>query len=153
MYSDLAEEIIEAEFDGVSGAPDPFVIEAWLSGNLGLLNTHLNTSFTHEDQSLGVEEKAIFKQLYLCYYTEREARNAARGIINSTVNDLLLIRDSDHQIEFANKSEISKTLRGLAKDCKEELGGLIAKYNIYESAPIQVVGIDSDQTVYGSDTV
>jgi hypothetical protein len=153
MYSGLAQEVLDYEFDGVSGAPDVTVISGWFSGNLGLLNTHLNTSFSGDSPSLGQEEQAIFKQLYLCHYTEREARNATRGIINSTVNDVTLIRDADHQIEFANKSEVSKTLRGVAKDCKEELMSLIAKYNLYESAPLQVVGIDSDQTVYGSDTV
>jgi hypothetical protein len=111
--------------------------------NLGLLNTLINTSFSGQDPNLGLEEKAIYKQLYLYNYYNKQARNVLRGIISTTSNDnLIMVADGDNKIQFANKSEVGKTYKDIAKDNKATLDNLVAKYNIYNARPLQVGGIE-----------
>ena len=56
-----------------------------------------------------------------------------------------MVADGDNRIQFANKNEISKTFRDMAKDSKQTLDMMVAKYNIYAAKPLQVVGIETGQ--------
>lgn len=52
-------------------------------------------------------------------------------------------------ITRTNKNEIAKTYRGFAKDAEERLELLVAKYNIYDAAPVQVAGTDASVDASG----
>lgn len=145
--SDLADSIYYNEFDSSSDAPTPQMISGWLEYNVGTLNTYLNTAFTGINPPLCAEESGIFTQIYLNNYYNKQARLAARGIINNSGN-ILEVRDADHSVTMVNRNEVSKVFRGLAKDASDTLGDLVAKYNIYSSLPRQVAGIDGDQRIY-----
>jgi hypothetical protein len=142
--SDLAEVIFNTEFDSDSNVTSVVAITAWLEENLGLLNTLINTSFQGTDPSLGLEEEAIYKLIYLYNFYSKQARNVLRGIVSTTGGgNILSVADGDNRIQFVNKNEVGKTYRDLAKDIKFELDQLVAKYNIYGAKPLQVGGIEA----------
>jgi hypothetical protein len=144
--SDLASSIHASEFDSNSEAANLASIEAWLEENLGLLNTLINTSYNGVDPGMGLEEKAIYKQIYLYNYYGKQTRNVLRGIVSTTSSDnILMVADGDNRIQFANKNEISKTFRDLSRDAKQALDIMVAKYNIYSSKPLQVGGVEAGQ--------
>ena len=144
--SDFANSIYSSEFDSDSDAISLSSIEGWLEENLGLLNTLINTSYEGADPGMGLEEKAIYKQIYLYNYYSKQSRNILRGITLSTSSDnVIMVADGDNRIQFANKNEISKTFRDLARDAKQSLDMMVAKYNIYASKPLQVGGIEAGQ--------
>jgi hypothetical protein len=142
--SDLADSIYNSEFDADSQAINLSSIQAWLEENLGLLNTLINTSYEGLNPGMGLEEKAIYKQIYLYNYYSKQSRNVLRGIVSSTSSDnVLMVADGDNRIQFANKNEIGKTFRDLARDVKQTLDNMVAKYNIYAAKPLQVGGIEA----------
>lgn len=144
VLADLAEVIFNTEFDSDSSVANIEAITAWLQENLGLLNTLLNTSFQGDDPDLGLEEKSIFKLIYLYNYYSKQARNVLRGIVSTSGGgNILSVADGDNRIQFVNKNEVGKTYRDLAKETKLQLDQLVAKYNIYSSKPLQVGGIEA----------
>lgn len=144
VLSDLAEVIFITEFDSDSNIANVGSITAWLEENLGLLNTLINTSFQGENPDLGLEEKAIYKLIYIYNYYSKQARNILRGIASTSGGEnILSVADGDNRIQFVNKNEVGKTYRDLAKETKLQLDQLVAKYNIYSSKPLQVGGIEA----------
>jgi len=145
---DLAKEIMECEFDNDSDLNSLQSIECWLEANLGMLNTLIDAEYCLESQELDSEASAIYKQLYLHQYYVKKARNAMRGIIacsdtSSTEGEILSLSDGESRVTFANKNETAKVIRGMAQDAKIALDQLVNKYNIYQSEPRQVGGIEA----------
>lgn len=143
----LAKEIMETEFDNDSSLNSLQSIEAWLETNLGMLNSLINTSFCVEDQELDSEAQAVYRQAYLYHYYSKKARNALRGIMTSSgecSGDVISLNDGDSKVTFANKNETAKVIRGLANDAKSNLDTLVNKYNMYQSEPRQVSGLDGE---------
>jgi len=143
----LAKEIMECEFDNDSALNSLQSIECWLEANLGMLNSLINTSFCVEAQELDSEAQAVYKQAYLHNYYSKKARNALRGIMTSSgecSGDVVSVNDGDSKVTFTNKNETAKVIRGLANDAKSTLDILVNKYNMYQSEPRQVSGIDGD---------
>ncbi|MFM1781341.1 MAG: hypothetical protein RLZZ181_106 [Pseudomonadota bacterium] len=144
-YSDLAHEIFTVEFGSDTSVTTFSQISGWFSTNLGLLNNLLYSNFTGADPNLGIEEKAIFKELYLSNFYTKQARNALRGILSSSNNgdNILSVSDGDNSITFVNRNEVSKVYRGLATDSQAKLKDLIASYNSYKAEPRQLGGIEA----------
>lgn len=146
---DLANSIYRVEFDSSSDAANLSLISGWFVENVGLLNTLINTSFSGEDPGLGLEEQAIYKQLYLYNYYNKQARNVLRGITSTNTSDnIIMVADEGNKIQFTNKSEVAKTYKDIAKDSKQALDSLVAKYNIYAARPLQVAGIEAGINTY-----
>lgn len=145
VYSDLAHEIFSVEFGSDNSVTTFSQISGWFSTNLGLLNNLLYSNFSNPDPSLGEEEKAIFKELYLSNFYTKQARNALRGILSSSNNgdNILSVSDGDNSITFVNRNEVSKVYRGLASDSEAKLKDLIAAYNSYKAEPRQLGGIEA----------
>lgn len=141
----LASGIYTSEFDSDSCAANYSQISGWLSENLGLLNTLINTDFSGQNPNLGLEEGAIYKEVYLYNYYNKQARNILRGITatSNAGDNILSVSDGDNSISFVNRNEVGKVYRDLAKESKQKLDGLITKYTIYESQPLQVGGYES----------
>ena len=150
--TDLGSSFFETEFDGDTNLASFSLTQAWFVENLGLLNTLIHSQFSGEDPGLGLEEKAIYKQLFLLNYYSRQARNVLRGITSTNSSDnIIMVADEGNKIQFTNKNEVSKTYRDLAKDAKQQLDSLVAKYNIYASKPLQVGGIEAQSASSTSD--
>jgi hypothetical protein len=145
QIGELAQSIFDVEFDSDAGAVSFDHIFNWLKENLGLLNTLINTSFAGEDPNMGIEAEAIYKELYLYNYYNKQARNVLRGITATTNagDNILQVSDGDNSISFVNRNEVSKVYRDLAKDSKSRMDNLVAKYNIFSSKPLQVGGIEA----------
>jgi hypothetical protein len=141
----LASGIYSSEFDSDSSAANYSQISGWLSENLGLLNTLINTNFSGQNPSLGLEERAIYKEIYLYNYYNKQARSILRGITatSNAGDNILSVSDGDNSISFVNRNEVGKVYRDLAKESKQKLDGLVTKYTIYQSQPLQVGGYES----------
>lgn len=141
----LASGIYSSEFDSDSSAANYGQISGWLSENLGLLNTLINTNFSGQNPNLGLEEQAIYKEIYLYNYYNKQARSILRGITatSNAGDNILSVSDGDNSISFVNRNEVGKVYRDLAKESKQKLDGLVTKYTIYESQPLQVGGYES----------
>ena len=149
VLEDLASGIVVTEFDGDTGIATVSNVSGWLFENLGQLNTYLYTDFTGSQASgtygeMDIEAQNILKELYLKNYYTKEARNALRGIVNSSVSgdNVLSLRDGESAVTFVNRNEVAKVYRGLASDSTENLKRLVAQYNIYQAQPRQLGGID-----------
>ena len=142
---DLANSIYINEFDSSNVALES--ISGWLESNVGKLNTVLYTSFSGDSngniQGFGLEEEAIYKEMYLSHYYTKQTRNTIRGIADDTNGNILSVRDGDNAITFVNKNEVSKVYKSLADDASSKLDSLVSKYNSYKAAPRQVGGIEA----------
>lgn len=149
QLGELADSIFSTEFDSDTDATNASLILGWLTENLGLLNTLINTSFSGVDPGFGLEEIAIYKQLYITNYYNKQARNVLRGIISTNSSDnIIMVADEGNRIQFTNKNEVGKTYRDIAKDSKSTLDSLVAKYNIYAAKPLQVTGVEASPQIY-----
>ena len=142
----LADEIFGNEFDYDSGYAQFYFISGWLANNIGQLNNRLFTSYEVSGAyfaptgSFKQEERAIYKQMYLYEFYTKKTRQVLRGVDSEV--DFISLREGDSMITRTNKNELAKTYRGLANDANSELEKLIASYNMYQAAPVQVAGED-----------
>ena len=157
VLEDLASGIVVTEFDGDTAIATVANVSGWLYENLGQVNTYLYTDFDGATASgtygvMDIEAQNVLKELYLCNYYNKQARNALRGITTSSVSgdNVLSLKDGESSVTFVNRNEVSKVYRGLASDCMEKVTRLAAQYNIYQAQPRQLGGIDSSgyATVY-----
>lgn len=139
----LAKDIVEFDFDNDQTIVNVCSVSGWLDANVGQLNTLLHTSFSGEDALLDLEARAIYRELYLHNFYTKQTRNALRGILNTgNGNSILSLNDGESSVTFVNRNEVSKVYRGLATDTKERLDQLVHQYNMHQSDPRQVGGIE-----------
>ena len=150
VLEDLASGIVVTEFDSDTGIATVSAVSGWLYENLGQANTYLYTDFTGANASgtygvMDIEAQNVLKELYLGNYYNKQARNALRGIVSSSVSgdNVLSLRDGESAVTFVNRNEVSKVYRGLATDCMDKVTRLAAQYNIYQAQPRQLGGIDA----------
>ena len=144
VLEDLASGIVEYEFDSDTEIATVANVSGWLYENLGQVNTYLYTEFSGADASLDIEAQNVLKELYLCNYYTKQARNALRGIVSSSVSgdNVLSLRDGESAVTFINRNEVSKVYKGLAGDCMDNVVRMAGQYNIYGAQPRQAAGID-----------
>lgn len=143
VLSGLANDIFTTEFDGDASFASEASVLLWLNANLGKLNSKINTSFSGSDSVLDLEAQTIHKLLFLGNYYTKASRNALRGIISSSGGgDILSLKDGNSSVSFVNKNEVSKTYRSLATSYNSQADDLSHQYNMYQSEPLQLGGID-----------
>jgi hypothetical protein len=80
----------------------------------------------------------------MSHYYRKQSRNALRGLVgNSDGADVLSIRDGNSSVSFVNKNEVSKVYKSLADDCDSKVEKLAHQYNMYQSEPLQLGGIET----------
>lgn len=143
VISGLATKIFQTEFDGDTGIIPRSYIEAWLESNLGLLNTQINTSYSGVNAELDLEASAIYKEMYMASYYRKQSRNALKGLVgNSNGSDILSLKDGNSSVTFTNKNEVSKVYKSLAQECDSKINQLTHQYNMYQSEPLQLGGME-----------
>jgi hypothetical protein len=180
QLGELAFHIWDIEFGDHSTALErernALLISGYLEANLGQLNTLINTDFYLDKDKdkvsppLQHEEKAIFTQLYLKDYMNKQARNLLRNAATSAssttvdnnntenitvtaggVSDWVELREGDTSIKRAivtstetarTQASSAKVLQQSAQETNQLLKELIHAYNVYGSIPLQVVGQD-----------
>jgi len=150
VLEDLASGIVVTEFDSDTGIATVANVSGWLYENLGQVNTYLYTDFSGSNASgmygvMDTEAQNVLKELYLSNYYNKQARNALRGIVDSSVSgdNVLSLRDGESSVTFINRNEVSKVYKGMASDCMEKVTRMAAQYNIYQAQPRQLGGIDA----------
>ena len=151
VLGDLASGILNTEFDNDTGIATTGAISGWLYENLGRVNTYLYTDFSGVGASgangvMDIEAQNVLKELYLCNYYTKQARNSLRGIVSSSVSgdNILSLKDGESSVTFVNRNEVSKVYKSLASDCMANVERLAGQYNIYQAQPRQLGGIDGD---------
>jgi len=143
--SGLATKIFQTEFDSDTGVVPRSYIEAWLGANLGLLNTRINTSYSGVSAPLDQESQAIYKEMYMANYYRKQSRNALKGLVGNTDgSDILSLTDGNSSVKFTNKNEVSKVYKSLSDDCETKIDKLAHQYNMYQSEPLQLGGLETD---------
>lgn len=171
----LASGIVEYEFDYITGSEastEVSKVSGWLQGNVGQLNTLLYTSFYSGDLAqetgscnpLKQEEKAIFTQLYLQDYYNKQSRiilrnfstSQGQGGSSSSTNDYIMtpwltLKEGDTVIQrdaikitASSRTEAARVFKGYADAAEEKLKDLVYSYNYYQGHPRQVAGSDGD---------
>jgi hypothetical protein len=146
VLEELAEELMKDEFDGDSCLNSIQSILSWMRANLGVLNGLLDQCYELDGENMDEEAQAIYKQAYLYHHYSKKARNALRGIMDTSVDsqgEVASISDGESRVTFTNKNESAKVIRAFANDAKNMMDELIHKYNMYQSEPRQVSGGDA----------
>lgn len=129
----------------------------WLDSNVGKLNNLLATSFgitegtNNFDSEFGNIEKVIFKQIYFCYYFNKQmVANLGEAAISTTLE-----WDSDgSRIKKINRNDIAKTYKELKKICQEELREMVINYqNNSQTNVYGVVGADAYYSNYSCNSL
>jgi hypothetical protein len=173
QLGELAHHIWDIEFGDHTTALErernALLISGYLEVNIGQLNTLINTDFyVNEEQDsvvpeLKYEEKAIFTQLYLKDYMNKQARNILRNAASSQssnesssssttdgVTDWIELREGDTSIKRSVATSTSKNtsaqiFQKSAAEANQLLKELVHSYNMYGSVPLQVAGIDGGE--------
>jgi len=170
QLGELAFHIWDIEFGDHSTALErernALLISGYLEANLGQLNTLIHTDFYVDKEQdtvspeLKYEEKAIFTQLYLKDYMNKQARNILRNAASSSsesnqstttvagVTDWVELREGDTSIKRSvatstTKNTSAQIFQKSAKEANELLKELVYSYNLYGAKPIQVAGVDA----------
>jgi hypothetical protein len=133
-------------------------ISGWFldSANLGNLNNligtnYISSGFSNETgrvtgygivPTISGNELGIYKLLFDYSYYYRLSRQTATNIM-SVGQDWVSLQEGDSKITRVNYNEVSKNLRGLAKDAKETLDKAVKMYLKYNSIPMQIAGDDT----------
>ena len=120
-------------------------VASWLRSNVGNLNLVTRSSYETSGDNAIIPDMSgnaifVYSKMYECNYLAQESRKASL----LGYSDWVEIQGEDQgSIRKVSKSEISKNLLALSKQCKEELGELISEYNNSNGGnlPYQVLGI------------
>lgn len=166
QLDDIAGDIYDTEFFDEVATPGEIAaakarIAAWLETNIGQLNVLINSSYRVDASNdtcpvLQDEEIAIFIQLYLKYYYKRQSQSILKNLTSTTtvisgtpvytMSDWTELREGDSQIKRVSqnaspqqKVQIAQAYKGFSSEADVKLSELIHAYNMYKSAPRQVV--------------
>ena len=151
---EIATGIYKYDFGGSSSSTNGFQISGWLETNIGELNSLIFSCYSGENPGLGLEEKSIFRQLYLKSYYEGESRKILQGVQTTSTetegsgeivtSDWTELREGDSYIKRvatlatpATKTQASKTFLQFSQDADVSLKDLVYKYNLYRANPAE----------------
>lgn len=122
------------------GAPSDLTISSIQTklvsaGFIGKLNNAISTSYSivsgDISPELGVNEQAIYSQMYMSEYYARKIS----AIFSGTDINWTTIKEGDSAIVRTSQSEVAKVFKDLKKQTDEELQKLISTYRVNASAP------------------
>jgi hypothetical protein len=137
----------------------PQKITSWIldNANLGKLNNLIGTCFsgiayTNDcgnvtgygiDPAIKNDQLAVYKMLFDYEYFRNEARNVSKSS-STKGSDWTDLKEGDSTIKKINKNEISKNLRTMSRDAKEDLDKAVKMYLKYNAVPDQIAGDDTE---------
>lgn len=108
----------------------------WLKANLGQLNDLISTSYTISGNDavpeLGLDEAAIFANIYLMNYYQRQQKN---NLGASSYTDWSEIVEADSRIRRVSRNEIAKNYRLLSNDIRDYLYKISESYRRWKCVP------------------
>jgi hypothetical protein len=175
QFGELASGIIQYDFDYITGADAIHEVQmasGWLQANVGQLNTLLYSTFYSGDLAqesgwenpLKQEEKAIYSQLYIQDYYNKQSRiilrnftTSEKGGSSTVTSDYIMtpwtsLREGDTtisrdaiKITASSRTSAAKTMKDFADAAEAKLKDLVYKYNYYQAESRQVAGSDGDK--------
>ena len=107
-------------------------------GFLGKLNNSISSSYiiVTGDISpvLGLNEQAIYSQLYISEYYTRKINS----ILGGTEIAWTTIKDGDSTVTRSSQTETAKVFKDLKKQSDEQLVRLVGSYRVNASAPLTI---------------
>jgi hypothetical protein len=83
--------------------------------------------------------------MYMANYYRKQSRNALKGLVGNTDgSDIISLRDGNSSVTFTNKNEVSKVYKSLADESEAKIDKLTHQYNMYQSEPLQLGGLETD---------
>jgi hypothetical protein len=170
----LSSGIFVSEFDSDSDLTTQVRVSGWLEANVGGLNSYIYTSFDSDlscvdcGYDFGHEEASIFTQMYMRNYYSKAATKTLLGQSVSEsgssttsitgMSQWTKIQEGDTTIERQplyttssssssgglDISKISQRYKDLLDATSENLSEMVARYNIDNSSPSQVSGLDGE---------
>jgi hypothetical protein len=164
----MATGIFTYDFDSDSDEARMCYVSGWLQNNIGELNTLIYSCYSGANPGFGLEEEAIYRQIFLKNHYAKLSRNTLKGITSSSSsssesNELLTsewteIRDGDSVIKRTAqmatpgvKASTSRVYLQFAQNAEITLKDLLQSYNSYKGAPRQVAGKDAPGPPYQAD--
>jgi hypothetical protein len=158
----MATGIYVYDFDSQNAEGTVCYISGWLENNIGELNNLIFSCYNGPDPGMGLEEEAIYRQIFLKNHYAKMSRNTLRGITSSTsesesegsseliTSEWTELRDGDSYIKRvakmatpAEKNKTSKLYKEFADAADINLKDLLHSYNLYKANPRQVAGKDA----------
>jgi hypothetical protein len=158
----MATGIYVYDFDSTDAEGTVCYVSGWLKTNIGELNNLIFSCYRGENPGMGLEEEAIYRQIFLKNHYAKKSRNALRGIMTSTTesesegsSELITsewteLRDGDSFIKRTavmaspgEKNKTSKIYKEFADAADVNLKDLLHSYNLYKANPRQVAGKDA----------
>lgn len=120
-------------------------ISFWLQTSVGELNIKLNSDFVLDEDTLeigglGVEEAAIFKKMYDCYFYKKRMRETIGA---AGVDQVIEVQSDGAKVRKLDKNQLSKTYLNIQRGCEEDLNRMVKQYKRFVFSPIQNVGDDT----------
>jgi hypothetical protein len=160
----LATGIFKFDFDSSTGDISIGYISGWLHNNIGELNVLIHSCYSGGSPGMQVEEKAIYRQIFLKNYYTKLGRQALMGVSSSSsssvssgsgaivTSDWTELRDGDSYIRRqamlaspATKVTASRTYSTFAQTADYNLKDLLQRYTSYRGGPRQVAGKDAEE--------
>lgn len=136
----IATEVIEDEFPYLTGTDRSVAISnasGWFENNIGKLNNLIYSSYSGVDPGLCLEERSIYKAIYLSDYFRSKAGAVLKNM-DSDVLQWISLSEGDSTIRLQNKNEVSKSYVSMSKEYKQEAKDLVWAYNLYGAYPRSV---------------
>ncbi len=151
---DIANELWYSDLDETTETSIA-AIAFWLRSNIGKLNEMIRTDYVIDETTLeivddsngeeiGTSEAAIYKQMYLIYWYNRQANNFLGA---SSASVLLEVTSDGATVRTVNRNEIAKSYLVLLKESKGEFKTLINNYTFKKSTPRHVFGDDTEARI------
>tara|TARA_Y100001938_G_C8101618_1_gene442294 strand:+ start:4421 stop:4945 length:525 start_codon:yes stop_codon:yes gene_type:complete len=158
----LATGIFKFDFDSSTGDISVGYISGWLHNNIGELNVLIHSCYSGGNPGMQVEEKAIYRQVFLKNYYTKLGRQALMGVSTSSSSSISSgsgsivtsewteLRDGDSYIRRqamlaspATKVTASRTYSTFAENAEYNLKDLLQRYTSFRGGPRQVAGKDA----------
>lgn len=126
-------------------------ISGWLISNVGRLNTLLNTNYEVISgciaPELGLEEQAIYREVFTVKYYDRQVQaNLGAAAYDASI---VQVTEGNRTIRITDRNELAKSFVSLRRDAQGTLSDLIALYKINRSQARQVTD-DCDDEMLGT---
>lgn len=142
---DIADQI-HRELIDTTDVSVPFII-AWFRSNLGNLNSLLHTCYvindtTQEvDPKLGIQEGAIFKDMFLIRHYDRLIQRTLKNSLTDA--KVIEVTSADRKVKLTNPKDVSLIYLELRKEAQKSYNTLLASYSMDKAVPIQIAGDDA----------
>ena len=127
QQSDWANDLLEAVGDSTTSN---YTVVNWLKSNLGLLNSHLSSSFSISGSGYITPEfndiqSGIYNEMFLCHWLQKKAVK----VLGEMEYDWIEMEGEDQgKIKRVSHTQKAGVYQSMSKDCQTRLKDIIKTY-------------------------